>query len=192
MSTKNIWFTSDLHFYHNNCVIFGKRPCTFETHNEFIIDSLSQSIKPGDIVYHLGDLSFGKVEQDAELIRFLNKLNVSWNFILGNHDKVHRLEAIASKLNGKFLGAYHQTSLDSHPIMLCHYPIEDWNKKHRGSLHLHGHIHAEHSVIQDIPNRFNVCFDVKHKPFHFDEIKEKVVKIYPYQSTQLDLFTNML
>lgn len=174
----NIWFTSDLHFFHKNCVEFGERPCTPETQTEYLINTLKQYVKEGDTFYHLGDLSFGKSKQNEELIELLKPLNFNWKFLLGNHDEVNRLTHISNHLKGQMLGHYHECKLNDVNFIMCHYPIENWNKMYRGSVHLYGHLHrSQHSIRNDIPNRFNVCFDVEHRPFNLNEILELIKEV---------------
>ena len=42
-SMSDIWFTSDLHFGHDNIVKYCDRPCTVAEHSDFIIESLNTS-----------------------------------------------------------------------------------------------------------------------------------------------------
>jgi hypothetical protein len=31
---------------------------------------------------------------------------------------------------------------------MMHYPIAEWDRMHRGSLHFHGHLHGNHSGLE--------------------------------------------
>ena len=54
------------------------------------------------------------------------------------------------------------------PIVLFHYPIQTWDRKHHGSLHFYGHVHSNnntsHPMEYDIQNSFNVGVDIIQEP----------------------------
>lgn len=85
-----IWFTSDLHFFHDRILefhpkrkeIFGS---TVEKAKEAMIQLWNSRVNKKDTVYILGDLAFGEVEDKRKLFQRLNGNKV---LILGNHDKV--------------------------------------------------------------------------------------------------------
>ena len=57
---KHIFFTSDTHFDHKNILRFCNRPWeTVEEMNQGLIDNWNSVVGPDDIVFHLGDVSFG-------------------------------------------------------------------------------------------------------------------------------------
>ena len=69
---KNIWLISDTHFFHSNILKFtddngelirGKLFDTVEQMNECMLDNWNSVVKPGDIVYHLGDVMMGNKEE---------------------------------------------------------------------------------------------------------------------------------
>lgn len=163
----SIWFTSDLHFGHDNIIEYCNRPCTKENHTNFIIETLNAKIKPNDEVYHLGDFAYGKSLKMADLKNILNQLNGNWNFILGNHDKENQLKALCQGTQHKVLGDYHTLSQSGRTFILFHYPIESWWNKKRGSIHLHGHTH--NNDMKPIENRYNVCFDRQFRAFNLQE-----------------------
>lgn len=164
------WITSDLHFFHDNIVEHCQRPTTPEEHNEWLINILNSYIGPNDTVYHSGDFAFGKNATFDGLKYILSRLNGTWLFILGNHDKENQLREVCkvSKRNHKVLGYYYERRYKGKNFCMFHYPIENWNKKHYGSIHLHGHIHKGKNKL-DLENRYNVCFDVDLKPHLLDD-----------------------
>lgn len=78
------WIISDTHFGHDMLKKRGHRPDDFE---EKIIKNLSNQVKRGDIVIHLGDFAFYKL--DEWRYRFLNACYLAESNVLvrGNHDK---------------------------------------------------------------------------------------------------------
>jgi calcineurin-like phosphoesterase family protein len=164
----NIFFTSDLHLFHDNIVDYCNRPCSKEEHNQYIIETLNSIIKPEDAVFNLGDLFYGRNASYTDKLNILKSLNGNWNHLLGNHDNENQLKQLCKDSNSNYLGMYHELVLSDCNFILFHYPIESWNNKFRGSVHLHGHTHNHSS--RPIKNRFNMCFDVEFRPFSLDEI----------------------
>lgn len=72
-----IWFTSDLHFFHDRILefhpkrkeIFGS---TVEKAKEAMIQLWNSRVNKKDTVYILGDLAFGEVEDKRKLFQRLN------------------------------------------------------------------------------------------------------------------------
>lgn len=104
----NVYFTSDTHFGHKN-IVRGTTEWenardkvrdfdTLEEHNQVLIDNINGMVKENDILYHLGDWSFGGIENIWEFRRQINCRNI--HLILGNHD--HHIEQDRSiRLLGK-------------------------------------------------------------------------------------------
>jgi calcineurin-like phosphoesterase family protein len=122
--------------------------------NSFIGEIYSLA-EEGDDVYLLGDICFNKVSTTLDL---LLDSPATFHLIRGNHDNNsvanHKLWSSVSLLK-----EIEVPEVDL-PIVLCHYPIEDWNRKRYGSIHLHGHTHnnASHDV-STIDNRYDVGYD---------------------------------
>jgi calcineurin-like phosphoesterase family protein len=120
---------------------------------EAFFDELSSKIKPEDTAYLLGDIIFKEYE------RLLNKLNAkerNIHLIKGNHDQKKTCkEEYWSSIND-----YKEIKIGKQDIILCHFPIESWNRKKFNTLHFHGHTHgnASHS-ISTIRNRIDVGYD---------------------------------
>jgi calcineurin-like phosphoesterase family protein len=148
MSIKT-WFTSDTHFGHTNIIRFCNLPyANADDMDRDMIDNWNALVDPEDIVFHLGDVSFHKVEKTKEI---LNSLNGRKHLIKGNHDHTDNYKRCFHSIQDYlFLKNYNGYGTD---IALFHYPIESWNKKYYNSLHLHGHSHGTSEIVK---NRFDV------------------------------------
>lgn len=162
-----IWVCSDLHFFHDNIIKHCNRPCTQEEHNEWILNKVNLNVGSNDIIYHVGDFAYGSKSKYPQLQDLFSKLNGNWRFILGNHDKENQLKSLCNNTKHKVVGPLEEFYYNDRLFVLFHYPIENWNGKHRGSIHLHGHIH--NNEITPIKNRFNVCLDYEHKIYLLDD-----------------------
>ena len=167
-----IWYTSDLHFNHENILVFGEqsRPWhTIEEMNEVLTESWNKYVKHEDIVYVLGDFILGKPDEDimAEIVCNLN----GWiHLIPGNHDSPNKLE-IYKRLN---LLTVENTLIETKkpPLVMCHFPLATWHHDYKGVWHLHGHTHG--NFPKNDYKRMDVGVDTnpEHRPYHIDEIKE--------------------
>lgn len=165
----NIFFTSDTHFGHRNILSFCNRPFkTLEEHDEGLIENWNKMVKPRDTIFHLGDVSFRLVEQSKDILRRLNGKKV---LIYGNHDKylLKHYEPFFEDIK-----VYHILKDHRRRFVMMHFPIESWDGKERGAIHLHGHSHGGKS--HRVGNTFTLLrFDVgvdcwNYKPVPLDTI----------------------
>jgi len=134
------FFISDTHFGHKNILKHADRPfADIHEHDAKLMRTWNETIGPSDDVYHLGDFMFyGKPED------LIPHLNGRIHLIFGNHDKRLR----KAKYADLFASTHDYLELkvgvkgEHQLVVLCHYPIESWNKRHYGSWHLHGHCHG--------------------------------------------------
>lgn len=169
---NNVYFTSDTHWGHKN-IVRGTTEWegspqrtrdfdTLEEHNQVLIDNINGMVKENDTLYHLGDWSFGGINNIWEFRRQLNCKNI--HLILGNHDhhierntlfyeggdytkkqilpqelfsSVQHYKEISFKIDSQVSGRYGKTK-----IVLCHYAMRVWNNSHHGSIMLYGHSHG--------------------------------------------------
>jgi len=175
MTTRRL-YTADLHADHERIIKLSKRPfLTLEEMKETIIKNWNSVVTNSDIVYVLGDICF-RVETFIELVEVLNG---QIHIIRGNHDE----EAIKRAVNGyKIKGVvYHRDILrikdGEHTVILSHYPIFEWDRWFRGSIHLHGHTHK--NIGRSFrPRAFDVGVDVwDYKPITLEQIMNSTSQI---------------
>jgi len=132
------YFTSDTHYWHTNVIDYTHRPfASVEEMNQTMIDNWNAIVHADDLVYHLGDFSFGSSDKHRDI---LEQLAGNIVFILGNHDRRRRI-----------LAEYHpvhkglQIVEDGVSLYLRHKPQYDgeadrtlWN---HADYHLCGHVH---------------------------------------------------
>lgn len=186
----NKWYISDTHFNHANILTFRHgdngpliRPgfSSVEDMNETMIDNWNRVVKPGDKVYHLGDVAFGDVQDFHNIMR---RLNGRKTLIMGNHDKFDTLDYamhFKSICSWKpFKDKKSKPKADKFiPFICCHYVLHQDNLYGRDGVvfNVHGHIH-EREVMQNRgnvidPAYINVCVEKRnYTPVHFDELQQ--------------------
>lgn len=145
--------TSDNHFFHSNIIKFLPSRKVFNScdeMNEAMINNWNSVVQPNDNVFNLGDMFF---TNDINKIKsVISRLNGNIHLIYGNHDKILKKNNLF-KTQTEYLEIKH----NGKNIILFHYPIENWNKMHYGSIHLHGHAHG--TTKTSINNRIDVGVD---------------------------------
>ena len=177
---KNIWLISDTHFFHSNILKFtddngelirGKLFDSVEQMNECMLDNWNSVVKPGDKVYHLGDVMMGDKEGFK---KFWSKLHGSKNLILGNHDdaKFFAKHELVNKIQMWRM-------FPEFGLLLSHVPIHQSGLR-RGSptdetapmlLNIHGHIHQNPSPTE---HHRCVCVEqINYTPINIEELRVK-------------------
>lgn len=130
-------FISDTHFGHEGVIKFSNRP--FETVEEMdiiMIQNWNRKVRDDDEVYILGDLMY-RAKRSPEY--YLDQLNGIKHLILGNHDSWTKKVEMSKYFES--VSQIKEISDHSQHLILCHYPMAEWPRYHKGSLHLFGHIH---------------------------------------------------
>ena len=203
-SGKNIWFTSDTHFSHENIIKFCKRPfANADEMNEEMIKRWNERVKPGDIVYHLGDFAWGGSEVWNSI---LDRLNGEIHLILGNHDLKNMRQGYITKFAS--VSFQKQIYVENRLVYLNHYPFLCYAGTYRGEQavwQLFGHVHSRNNEdISDLsdeevkeilgkdayrlkyllPTQYDVGADNNnYQPISWEEVKEKINK-------QVELFNS--
>ena len=133
----NIWFTADTHFGHGRIIQYCGRPFSdYQTQDAAIIERFNSVIHKGDVLYHLGDVSWSTFDKRKGFLDRLNTKEV--HLIWGNHDKEKDFKGLP------FRSTHHLRSItiDSQQVVLCHYPMRSWSGKSHGAFQLYGHVHG--------------------------------------------------
>lgn len=170
--SRDIWVISDTHLNHSNILSFTDenrnyiRPfSSVQEMNERILDRWNSVVKKGDIVYHLGDVTFGSKEDFKAL---WPKFNGSKRLVVGNHDDVKFLSS-----GGFFKKVTMWRVWSEYNMIFSHVPLhrsslKNWTKFDSECLNVHGHIH--HNRSPEGPY-FNVsCEAVNYTPMHIEDL----------------------
>lgn len=156
----NIFVTSDTHFNHENFLKFtdenGNKIRPFSDVNEMnevMIERWNSVVKPGDKIYHLGDVYFGSQQKAIEIMK---RLNGQKRLIVGNHDNVKD-----TVLHIYFEKIYMWRVWKDKKMVFSHVPMHPsnltigtgekpdsgrWEDREKSlMLNVHGHIHQNDS-----------------------------------------------
>lgn len=167
------YFTSDLHLGHKNIIEYEDRPWkTVEDMSIGLIRNWNNIVIAKDDVYILGDFAFQNSYMTCEKINeVLKALNGKKHLIIGNHDTYINKQNFNPRYFEE-ITPYKEIKEDGKFIVLCHYPIESWNGKQYGSIHLHGHTHQPDSRPE--MNRYNVgCMLYDYTPVTLNDLLER-------------------
>ena len=143
-----------------------------EEMDEAMIQNWNERVRPGDLVYDLGDFSF---HNKAKTIEILGRLNGEHHFIRGNHDS-----GTVASLQDHFASFrdYREIKPGGQKICLFHFPIESFHQVGKGAWHLHGHCHGNF-VDESGMARMDVGVDTNDlRPYHLDEITERLKDLH--------------
>ncbi len=133
-----IYFTSDLHFYHDKIITHTQRPFyNAEEMNKTLIQKWNNKVSSNDEVYILGDFTMKGAEIAASC---LYSLRGRKHLIRGNHDRFADSAAFEPSLFVSIRDYMEITYLNTR-FILFHYPIVEWNGYWKGAIALHGHQH---------------------------------------------------
>ncbi len=148
-----IYYTSDLHFGHENVIKFDNRPFTdADEMDRMMIELWNGRVRQEDMVYIMGDLCY-RSSHPTEW--YLARLKGHKFLVLGNHDLPIQENPEALKLLDG-VDKMMDVKDGDRRVCLCHYPMVEWNAYFRGSWHIYGHIH----------NRKDEAFEIMKKKDH--------------------------
>ena len=185
LPSDKVFFTSDMHFGHRPLMKFNKRPFDDEqVMDQTLISNWNLKVPHDGLTFVLGDI--GEVAEEY-IAKIFKQLNGSKILIQGNHDCIYKQDTLDSIFEEVHL-LLDITVSDSEEskgqkIVLCHYPLFDWDDFHEGSWHLFGHLHTrdipEFEVLKGklFPQQYDVGVDGNDfRPVSFREIKTIIAK----------------
>ena len=163
---SNIWIISDTHLNHSNVLKFtndkGEKVRHFDSlqeMNETIIQNWNAVVRPGDKVYHLGDVFFGDKEWFKKT---WPRLMGSKRLVVGNHDDVKFMAC-----GGFFQKVMLWRLFKEHNMLLTHVPLHV-DSIRKVEFNVHVHIHQQESPTK---RHVNVCVEkTLYSPVHIEEV----------------------
>lgn len=174
----NIWFTSDWYFGHNKDFIYKNRGfSSIEEMNEIIIENFNKVVKPGDIVYCLGDCLLGNQEEGLKAIKRLNHDNITFYLAIGNHDTLNKIQQFKNNNIFNDIQIAFSFPIKKRLILLSHFPfvtVTD-NDSNRRIFSLHGYTHST-NYKSNIINAYNVGVDAWNcYPINYENLLQKIL-----------------
>ena len=178
----NTFITSDLHFGHENCIKYSKRPfLDVNDMNEQFISNWNKVIKGNDEVYVLGDMVW---KNPNWMKTILDRLEGKIYLVKGGHDR----SSILRKVAYRFEWVKDYTEMDYvskrdgklYSFIMMHYPLASWHRSHYGSIHTYGHCHQNRKSIGksiDVGIDNPLC---NYTPFNIEYIIELMNQIPTY------------
>ena len=178
---RNIWFTSDHHWNHANFLFFkdegGERirkefDSVIEM-DEAMIERWNDRVGQHDIVYHLGDVCFGRVDRFNEIV---SRLNGRKRLVMGNHDR-YDIGSYAKHFLIRPSGRHFGNDMTGCDIsfLVSHIPLHPDSVRNSHTtgpvFNLHGHLHRKKL---DGPY-LNVCVEnTDYAPISMEEVVNRL------------------
>lgn len=178
----NIFFTSDTHFGHGRIIEYTNRPFRNATGHPdpqrmdaAIIERFNEVLRPGDVLYHLGDVSWSSFNKKTG---FLDRLvTKEIHLIWGNHDHQKDFKGLPFRS----FQDIKRITVAKQRFVLCHYPMRSWQGKGSGAMQLYGHCHA---TLPGIGRQLDVGVDTHDfYPWHVEDVIKKL-KDLPFYSEE--------
>lgn len=161
-----IFYTSDTHFLHDNVARRRGFDAAAE-HDEVVIERWNDRVKPGDTVWHLGDVTRGSsTYDDVRALEMVTRLNGTIHLIAGNHDAVHPLHRDSHKhlrLWMEVLASvqpFARRRANGEDLLLSHFPYRgdhgdidrhpEFRLPDKGFKLLHGHLHGDRPHLSNM------------------------------------------
>lgn len=180
-NVSRIFFYSDPHYAHKKIIQYCNRPWNdgknelgeLNVTNENVAQMNAELVKrynevvgANDVVYFLGDVSFGKKENVKE---FVSQLNGKKLLVKGNHD--HHKNSLY--VDAGFSWVYDRPIIIKDFIILSHAPLQFLNSN-CPFYNIFGHVHD--SEMYPTWTRCSCCACVErhdYKPVSFDDVMKK-------------------
>lgn len=124
---------ADTHFWHDNVIDFCQRPfATSKEMNEYMVNAWNSTVNKNDVVWHLGDVSFGGSENTIKICQSLNGQKI---LVRGNHDK----RTVTFWKRAGFREVFNRPFYSiKYGVVMSHAPMRDLPSSMKN---IHGHTH---------------------------------------------------
>ena len=176
------YIITDTHWSHPLMQKYCNRPHDFD---QRIIDQWQATVSPQDIVYHLGDVTWGS---QGQLQQIMNGLPGTKILIRGNHDRNHSNNWF---IQAGFAAVVEKAQVSG--VILSHFPSLITQKEiDYGIINIHGHFHNNSSKKweQNLKNKITsnhflmILENTKYKPI--DLLKARNGKFVENSKKRLD------
>lgn len=152
------FFTSDEHYYHFNILKYSGRPfSSVEEMNEKLIENHNEVVRKNDITIHAGDFTLKSKNVIQEIVKRLKGQHI---FLRGSHD-YWLPKSAPTRWERKIKDLY---------IVVDHYAMRTWARKHYDSVQLYGH---SHGALTPIGRQYDVGVDNNNfYPVSFNLVKD--------------------
>ncbi|MCQ1855887.1 metallophosphoesterase family protein [Neorhizobium galegae] len=174
MAVTQQYFIGYTHVGHQ--LMLQYRPfSTTEEMDRALIEHWNSTVKPTDIVWHLGDFGFGDADRTRKIFQ---QLHGRIRLIVGNHDtdskgRVHKQLADLDWDQPPVQMA--EAHVDGERVTLCHYGMRVWPASHHGSWHFFGHSHGRLPAYSRSRDVGVDCPDVAFTPRTFRQLTAGMV-----------------
>lgn len=131
-----------------------------------MVERWNAIVRPQDKVYHLGDVVINK-----KSLHHVSRLNGHKKLVRGNHDifqdQMYRDVGFESIYGVRVLA----------DMILSHIPLHPESITHRFNVNVHGHLHANEVMLNNIPDPRYLCVSVEHTnyaPLSIDEVRQRI------------------
>lgn len=148
--------------------------------DEALIRNWNAVVRPDDLVYHLGDFSFG-LHDKPRVRSIFERLTGRKILILGNHDYGESnavVEAIA-ELPWEQVTQQLLVNDEGEKVFLAHYAQRTWPGIRRGAWHFFGHCHGSLSAYGRSRDVGVDCADVGYAPRTFKQLTAGMKAVEP-------------
>lgn len=169
----NIFFTSDLHLFHNNILEYCNRPFkSIDAMTEGLIKNWNNKVPKNAEVYILGDLTMVGNEKYTKLNPVLKKLNGIKHLIMGNHDRISSVNYINAgifSIHYPYLQLHNKYYMFHDPALSIACP--------EGSIILSGHVHNLFGKI-NIDDKKKIIIDVGVDSWDYKPVSLDVISLF--------------
>ena len=179
---NKVFVTADHHFGHKNILKYQNRSRPFDSVDEMdavMIDRWNEMVSDDDVVFHLGDFTLGD-----NIKKYISQLKGVINVVPGGHDWrwMNKWDGLYPPYTTEPIYNYRleNTKLI---VVMCHYPMREWDRSHYGAFHLYGHVHGN---LPGIGRSMDVGVDTNNfYPYLLDDVISELEKIEPHNAPKI-------